>query len=99
MSSIRLFDLSNKQESIIVQSTAYRFGTPDISKDYIVWDKSPEIHKSGIEGFNIKTGEIFEIYPVGDQMNTRMPPGIYDNVVVWNSYRTGNGDIYAAVIN
>ena len=98
-SSIRLYDLNNKKEQILTQSSTIRFGTPDIYKDYAVWDKSPSQHIAGIDGMNLKTGEIFEIFPVGDQMNTRMPLTIYNNIVSWHSFRTGNGDIYSAIIS
>lgn len=81
------------------ETSVYSMSWPSISKRYAVWGKVTSQHVSGIEGVDLKTGEVFEIQEQGPHQNGNISPIISGNIAAWMAWRTGNGDIYAAIIN
>lgn len=99
INSVRLFDLNKKNEKILAESPFYSMSWPEISNKYVVWGKDTTQHVSGVEGTNLKTGEVFEIQEQGPHQNGNLSPIIDNNIVSWMAWRTGNGDIYGAILN
>lgn len=96
VASIHLYDIASETERTLMETTEHTVNWPSVSKRYVVWSKETAPHTGGVEGINLKTGEIFEVYPQGNQQNAVMPPTIYGDTVAWMTWRTGNGDIYGA---
>lgn len=97
-SSIRLKNLKTGNEKVLNESSTYSMSWPSISKRYVVWGKNTAQHISGVEGIDLKTGEVFEIQEQGQHQNDNLSAIVDDNIVAWMAWRTGNGDIYSAVI-
>lgn len=74
-----------------MESTTYSMNWPAVSDKYAVWSKETGPSTGGVEGTNLNTGEIFEVYPQSLQQNAVIPPVIRGNLVSFM-----NGDIYAA---
>lgn len=98
-SEIHTMDILTKKEKIIFNSTTYPVSGVVISKKYAVWGQNISQHIAGIEGIDLKTNEIFQIQEPGPHQNANMSPQVVDNIVAWMAWRTGNGDIYGAIIN
>lgn len=96
-SELYLYDLKTKEEKLI-HSAPYGISWPSISKRYAVWGKNTAAHVSGVEGIDLKTGQVFEIQEQGPHQNDNMSALVEDNIVAWMAWRTGNGDIYGAII-
>lgn len=82
----------------LLNTSSYYVNYPAVSDKYVVWGKSTAPGQAGVEGINLKSGEVFEIYPQGPHQNTNLTPSIWCDVVTWQAWRTGNGDIYSALI-
>ena len=96
--SIRLKNIKTGETHILTESTEHSFSWPSMSKSYVVWGKNTAQHISGVEGANLKTGEVFEIQEQGPHQNDNLSAIVVDNIVAWMAWRTGNGDIYAATL-
>jgi len=97
--SVRLFDINKKEEIILVESPSYTMSWPSISKRYAIWGKNTAQHISGVEGVDLTTGVVFEIQEQGPHQNDNLFPIIIGNIAAWMAWRTGNGDIYTAVLS
>lgn len=95
---VHIKNMNTLRERIIYKTSDYNISWPSISGEYAVWGKNTAQHVSGVEGIDLKTGEVFEIQEQGQHQNGNMSPIISDNIVTWMAWRTGNGDIYGAVI-
>lgn len=71
---------------------------PSISGNYVVWGKNTAPHVSGLEGTDLKTKEVFEIEEAGAHQNGNMSAKLEGNIASWMAWRTGNGDIYGAIL-
>ncbi|MDO8657507.1 MAG: hypothetical protein Q7K55_02105 [Candidatus Levybacteria bacterium] len=91
-------DLNKGTITKIEESSDYSFSWPSIGNRYIVWGKNTAPHVAGIEGYSLKSGEVFEIQAQGPHQNGNMSPIIDHNIAAWMAWRTGNGDIYRALI-
>jgi len=98
VASIHLYDLNKGTEKTLLETTAYTVNWPSVSRQYAVWSKETAPGVGGVEGLNLRTGEVFEVYPQGNQQNSIMPPTIDNDLVAFMSWRTGNGDIYGALL-
>lgn len=96
--AIKLKNLEEDEVKTIYESTASTLQAPVVSNKYAVWSESTAQHVNGIQGANLKTGEVFEIQPQGSHQNSHTVPSIWNNTAVWMSFRTGNGDIYGATL-
>jgi len=97
--SIQLFDILTNEFQTLSTSTTYSHSWPSIDENYVVWGKNTGQHISGVEGINLVTKEIFEIQEQGAHQNDNMSPLVLGNVVGWMAWRTGNGDIYGALLS
>lgn len=97
--AVYLKDLHRDTETLLDSSTEYSMSWPSISKKYVVWGKNTSQHVAGVEGYNLKTHEVFEIHEQGPHQNGNISPIIEGNIAAWMAWRTGNGDIYGAEIN
>ena len=97
--SVRLFDINKKEERILVESPSYTMSWPAISKRYAVWGKNTAQHISGVEGIDLLTNQVFEIQEQGPHQNGNLTAYVVDNIAAWMAWRTGNGDIYGAILN
>lgn len=95
---IYIYDLRTNKESLLYKGSNYTVSWPSISKRYAVWGKNTTQHVSGVEGIDLRTGQIFEIQEQGPHQNDNLSAIIDDNIVAWMAWRTGNGDIYGAEI-
>src|SRR3989344_5668172 len=93
--SVRVKNLKTGEVKIFSETSTYTLSWPSISKQYAVWGKVTSQHVSGIEGVDLKTGEVFEIQEQGPHQNGNISPVVYGNIAAWMAWRTGNGDIYA----
>lgn len=59
----------------------------------------PLFYVSGVEGFDLKNNSVFEIQEQGSHQNGNISPIVDGNIAAWMAWRTGNGDIYSALIN
>ena len=91
--------LKTKQEQLVYTSPNYWISWPSISNRYAVWGKNTAQHISGVEGIDLRTGQVFEIQEQGQHQNDNMSAFVEGNIVAWMAWRTGNGDIYGASIN
>jgi hypothetical protein len=99
VSSVRTYDLTKKKQRILVETSSYTMSWPSISDDYVIYGKSTAPNIAGVEAVDLKTGAVFEIQPQGSFQNANLSPYISNNIAAWFDWRTGNGDIYAAMIN
>lgn len=83
----------------LLETNDYYVSWPAVSKDYVIWGKSSIPHMAGVEGINLRSGEIFEIQEEGPHQNTNLSPIINKNIAAWMAWRTGNGDVYGSVIS
>lgn len=97
--AVYLKNLRNGKEKILHETSEYNISWPSISKRYVVWGKSTAQHVAGVEGVDLKTGEVFEIQEQGQHQNSNLLPIINGNIAAWMAWRTGNGDIYGAYIH
>ena len=93
-----LKDLNNVIIKKIDESTDYSYSWPTIGDQYAAWGKNTAQHVAGVNGYDLKNQQIFEIQEQGPHQNGNISPIINGNIVAWMAWRTGNGDIYAAVI-
>lgn len=95
---VHLKNLNNGESKILHQTSEYGITYPAISDRYVIWGKTTAQDIAGVEGIDLVTGEIFEIQEQGSHQNGVIPPTIDGNVAAWMAWRTGNGDIYSAII-
>ncbi len=91
-------DLRTNKKQTIHSSTDYHMTWPSISSRYIVWGKNTAQHIAGVEGYDRKTGKVFEIQEQGPHQNSNLQTSVWKDTVVWQAWRTGNGDVYGAVL-
>lgn len=96
--AIMMKNIRTGRVRLLAESEEYTMDWPAISGKYVVWGKSTAPHITGVEGIDLKSGNVFEIYPQGPHQNSRIDPSIWRNKVAWMAWRTGNGDIYGATI-
>src|SRR3989344_2858051 len=96
---VYIYNLKTHEQELLYSSPNYWISWPSISNRYAVWGKNTSQHVSGVEGIDLKTGQVFEIQEQGQHQNDNMSVIIEGNIAAWMAWRTGNGDIYAAVIN
>ncbi len=94
--AIYLKDLRKGNVRLLHQTTGYAMNYPTISRRYVVWSKSTAQHVGGVEGVDLRTGEVFEIQGQGPHQNSTTTPDIWEDTTVWQAWRTGNGDVYGA---
>lgn len=97
--AIKMKDLKTDEVKTIYESTTSTVQWPAISNKYVVWSESTAQHVNGIQGANLKTGEVFEVQAQGPHQNSHTMPSIWKNIATWMSFRTGNGDIYGSVFS
>jgi len=97
--SVRLKNLRTGGLKTLEETSDYSMSWPSISKRYAVWGKNTSQHVSGVEGVDLKTGVVFEIQEQGQHQNDNLSPLVVGNIAAWMAWRTGNGDIYAAIID
>jgi len=97
--AIVIKNLRTKKQNVIYQSSTDTLQYPAISNKYIVWSQSSAQHVGGVMGANIKTGEVFEIQAQGSHQNSHTTPSILKDTAAWMAWRTGNGDIYGAILS
>lgn len=98
MTVVHLKNLKNGKEKILHQTPDYGITWPAISQRYVVWGKTTEPDVAGVEGVDLLTGEVFEIQEQDSHQNSVISPQIEGDIATWMTWRTGNGDIYAAEI-
>lgn len=96
---VHIKNINKEEEKIIYETSNYDISWPSLSDKYAVWGKVTGQHVSGIEGINLKTGEVFEIQEQGPHQNGNIQPIIEENLVAWMAWRTGNGDIYGSILH
>ena len=96
--AVYLKNLFTGIEKILHSSDQYDFTWPTISEKYAIWGKSTTQYIAGVEGIDLKTGEIFTLQSQGSHQNSVINPQIAGNIASWMAGRTGNGDIYGAII-
>lgn len=97
--AIKTKNLKTGEVKTIYETNTDSLQNPAISGRYIVWSQSPSLNINKVMGADLKTGEIFEVQPLGPHQNSHTMPSIWKNTAVWMSFRTGNGDIYGSVLN
>lgn len=97
--SVSLKNLRTGEVKTLNETSGYSMSWPSISRRYVVWGKNTAQHISGVEGVDLKTGVVFEIQEQGQHQNDNLSPIINGNIAAWMAWRTGNGDIYAAIID
>lgn len=95
---VHLKNLNNGESKILHQTAEYGITYPAISDRYVIWGKTTSQDIAGVEGIDLISGEVFEIQEQGSHQNGVIVPTIEDNIAAWMSWRTGNGDIYTAII-
>lgn len=96
---VHLKNLNTNESKILYQTSEYGITYPAISDRYVIWGKTTAQDVAGVEGIDLVTEEVFEIQEQGPHQNGVISPIIDDGVAAWMAWRTGNGDIYAALIN
>jgi len=96
--AIKMKNIDNGKETLVYETNTDSLNHPVLSNKYVVWSQSPSLHIGSVMGKNIKTGEIFEIQEPGDHQNSHTGPDIWEDIAVWQAWRTGNGDIFAAML-
>lgn len=97
--AIKMKDLKTGEEKTVYESSINSLQWPAISNKYVVWSESSAQHVGGVKGYNLKTGEVFEVQAQGPHQNSHTRPSIWNDTAVWQAWRTGNGDIYGAEFN
>jgi hypothetical protein len=95
---ILLKDLRRGTVRTLLDTTDYYVNYPSVSRRFAVWGKSLSPGTAGVEGIDLKTGQIFEVFPQGPHQNTNLATEMYRNTAIWQAWRTGNGDIYGATL-
>lgn len=98
LTEVHLKNLNNGESKILHGTSEYGITYPAISDRYVIWGKTTAQDVAGVEGIDLITGEVFEIQEQGLHQNGVISPTIDGNVAAWMAWRTGNGDIYSAVI-
>jgi len=96
--AIKMKNIRTGKKKTIYESTTSTLQWPAISDKYVVWSESTAQHVNGVKGANLNTGEVFEVQPQGPHQNSHTMLSIWGNTASWMSFRTGNGDIYGAVL-
>lgn len=96
---MKVKNLRNNKVTTIYETNTNSINWPSISDRYVVWSEAPEVYVNSIKAADLKTGEIFELQASGPNQNTHTFTSIWKNIAAWGSSRTGNGDIYGAIIN
>jgi beta propeller repeat protein len=98
--SIKLYDTAKRVMQTIVSTSQY-VNYPATDGRWVVWGQSPNVHagQASIEGYDLQNNQNFELFGLGPQQNTNIIPEISGDTVVWQAWRTGNGDIYGATIS
>lgn len=94
--SIRVKNLESGEVETIYESSITTLNWPAISNKYVMWSESSATHVGGVQGANLRTGEVFEVQAQGSHQNSHTMPSIWRNIAVWQAWRTGNGDIYGS---
>lgn len=96
---VHLKNLNNGESKILHGTSEYGITYPAISDRYVIWGKTTAQDVAGVEGIDLISGEVFEIQEQGPHQNGVIAPQLEGNISAWMAWRTGNGDIYAAIIN
>lgn len=96
--AIKMKNLRTGKKTTIYESTSSTLQYPAISDKYVVWSESTAQHMGGVQGANLKTGEVFEVQAQGAHQNSHTTPSIWKDTAAWMAWRTGNGDIYGATL-
>jgi len=96
---VHLKNLNNGESKILHGTSDYGITYPAISDRYVIWGKTTAQDVAGVEGIDLTSGEVFEIQEQGSHQNGVIAPTIEGNIAAWMAWRTGNGDIYAALIS
>lgn len=94
--AIKVKDLDTGKVDTVYESDTTTLNWPAISNKYVVWSESSAMHIGGVQGADLRTGEVFEVQEQGAHQNSHTIPAIWKNTAVWQAWRTGNGDIYGA---
>ncbi len=94
--AIKMKNIHTGEKKTIYETTTSTVQSPSISDKYVVWSESTAQHVGGVQGANLKTGEVFEIQEQGPHQNSHTTTSVWKNTAVWMAWRTGNGDIYGA---
>ncbi len=97
--AIKTKNLNTGEIKTLLETSNYSLSWPSISRRYAVWGKNTAQHISGVEGIDLRSGIIFEIQEQGSHQNDNISPIVNDDIAAWMAWRTGNGDIYGAVID
>lgn len=97
--SIVYKSLSTGKVKTVYESLTSTLNWPAVSNHYVVWSESTAQHVGGVKGYNLRTGEIFEIQEQGSHQNSHTMQSIWKNITVWQAWRTGNGDLYGAELS
>lgn len=96
--AIVMKNLKTGKRKVIYETNTNALQHPSISNKYVVWSESPSIHVNSIKAADLKSGEVFEVQEPGPNQNSHTITSIWKNTASWGSSRTGNGDIYASII-
>ena len=96
---VHLKNLNNGKQKILHGTSEYGITYPAISDGYVIWGKTTAQDVAGVEGIGLVGGEVFEIQEQGRHQNGVIAPQLEGNIAAWMAWRTGNGDIYAAIID
>ena len=96
---VHLKNLNNGESKILHGTSEYGITYPAISERYVIWGKTTAQDVAGVEGIGLVSGEVFEIQEQGSHQNGVIAPRLEGNIAAWMAWRTGNGDIYAAIID
>jgi len=96
--AIVMKNLKTGKRKVIYETNTNSLQNPSISNKYVVWSESPSMHVNSVKAADLKTGEVFELQEAGPHQNSHTATSIWKDTAAWMSWRTGNGDIYASVI-
>ena len=97
--AIIMKNLKTGKRKVIYETNTNSLQYPSISNRYVVWSESPSANVNSIKAADLKTGEVFEVQAPGPHQNSHTTTSIWKDTAAWMSWRTGNGDIYAANIH
>jgi len=72
---------------------------PRISNKFITWVQDDGIGAHNIYAYDLKTGQTVQVSNDGPQQPSPTIPSIWRDTIVWMSWHTGNGDVYAAKLH